>query len=135
MNDSLNQILGPAASMSYMRPGLKARQVTTHTHEHPNIPGYDRFKDVGHWDCKRIKAGESWEFPKMQGPGCVTAIWMTFAGKLIEALLRRNSPEQRYLWINVYYDGEKEPAISCPVGHFFGNGTSRYVHFDSRLWA
>jgi hypothetical protein len=106
---------------------------TTHTHEHPRIPGYDFFKDVGHWDCKRIKAGESWEFPLMEGPGCVTAMWMTFAGRLHEVMLRRNIPAHRFLWINVYYDGADEPAISTPVGHFFGNGTTRYVHFDSRF--
>jgi len=133
MNGVYNRLIGPGAAMPYFRKGIKARQVSTHTHDAIPIPAYKSLSRIGHWDFKTIKAGKSWEFPEMKGPGCITSIWMTFMGRLHEIFLRRNVPAQRYLWINVYYDGEDEPAISAPVGHFFGNGTSRYVHFASKF--
>jgi D-arabinan exo alpha-(1,3)/(1,5)-arabinofuranosidase (non-reducing end) len=119
--------------MTKIKKGLKARQVTTHTHDSVPVKPYKQFKDVGHWDFKKIRAGESWEFPMMEGPGCVTSIWMTVAGRLIEAVRRTKVPAHKYLWINVYYDGCEKPAISAPMGHFFGNGTTKYVHFDSKF--
>ena len=115
------------------RPGIKVRQVTTHTHERAPLPGYRRFDQVGHYDCKTIPAGGSWEFPVLQGPGMITAIWMTFAGRIIEMLVRRRVPCHKFLWIAIYYDGATSPAVEAPVGDFFGNGTRRYVHFDSRF--
>jgi hypothetical protein len=33
----------------------------------------------------------------------------------------------------VHYDGASDPAISAPLGHFFGNGTTRNAHFQSRF--
>lgn len=119
--------------LAKLRPGLKARQVTTHTHDSVSLPGYGRYKQVGHSDFKRIRAGSAWEFPIMEGPGCVTTIWMTMAGGLIEAFARFRVMAHRWLWINVYYDGEKTPAVCSPIGHFFGQGTSRYVHFASKF--
>lgn len=121
------------ASMAIIRKGMKSKQVTTHTHDSVPVAVYKQFKDVGHWDFKRIRAGESWEFPLMEGPGCVTSIWMTVAGRMIEVVRRTRVPAHKYLWINVYYDGEKTPAISAPIGHFFGNGTTKYVHFASKF--
>ena len=135
MNRSLVDLIGPTASLPYLRKGVQARQVSTHTHDIVPVQAevYKRYKDVGHWDFKNIRAGESWEFPTMQGPGCVTSIWMTVAGRLHEVFLRYRIPAHRYMWINIYYDGSDTPAISAPIGHFFGNGTSSYVHFSSKF--
>lgn len=115
------------------RKNNKARQVTTHTHEAVPVKSLNPFKEIGHWDFKNIKAGASWEFPLMQGPGCVSAVWMTVAGRMVEVFVRRRVPAHRYLWIDVYYDDEPSPAISSPIGHFFGNGTTRYVHFAGKF--
>lgn len=133
MTNSLVNLIGPTASLAYIREGVKARQVTTHTHETVPISAYNPFKKIGHWDFKNIGAGASWEFPEMKGPGCVTSIWMTVAGRFHEILLRRNIPAHNYLWVNIYYDGSIAPAISAPLGHFFGNGSPRYVHFSSKF--
>jgi len=124
---------GPVASLAHLKTGVKARQVSTHTHESVPLMPYRQFKDVGHWDFKKIAAGGSWEFPVMDGPGWVSTIWMTVAGRLIEGAYRVRVPAHKYLWINIYYDGSETPAISAPIGHFFGNGTSRYVHFSSKF--
>lgn len=133
MTDTLGRQIGPTASLANIRKGVKARQVTTHTHEAVPQDLYKPFKKIGHWDFKEIPAGESWEFPRMEGPGCVTSIWLTVAGRLHEVMLRRNIPAHRYLWIKIYYDDSDTPAIETPIGHFFGNGTSRYVHFSSKF--
>jgi len=133
MNGSLAQLIGPTASMAYLRKGVKARQVTTHTHDAVPAPALNPFKKIGHWDFKNIRAGSTWEFPGMQGPGCVTSIWITVAGRLHEVFIRKRVPAHQYLWINIYYDDSDTPAISAPIGHFFGNGTSRYVHFSSKF--
>lgn len=119
--------------MATTKNKLKARQVTTHTHHAVPVKSFNPFRKIGHWDFKNIKAGERWEFPIMKGPGCVVSIWMTVASRMVEVFVRRRVPAHRYLWINIYYDDEPLPAISCPMGHFFGNGTNRYVHFSSKF--
>jgi len=86
--------------MAKIRKGSKARQVTTHTHESVPLVPYRRYHGLGHRDFKKIPAGGKWEFPLMEGPGCVTSIWMTVAGRLIEAVRRTRVPAQRFLWIN-----------------------------------
>jgi hypothetical protein len=133
MTDTIASLLGPVAAMTAVRPGLKARQVTTHTHEQMRIGKQVHFKDVSHWDFKDIPAQGAWEFPLMEGPGCLTAIWITVAGRLHEAVIRRRVTAHKYLWINIYYDDAPTPAVSAPIGHFFGQGTTRYVSFSSKF--
>ncbi len=133
MSKTLSRLSGPMASMARIREGVVAKQVSTHSHDKVPAAAYNMFKKIGHWDFKVIRAGRSWEFPLMEGPGCVTSIWMTVAGRYHEAVFRRHVPAQRYLWISVYYDGDDTPAIDAPIGHFFGNGTSRYAHFASKF--
>jgi len=133
MKDLLSNPLSPVASLANIREGVKTRQVSTHTHEPMPFKAFKVFNQIGHWDFKQIKAGGSWEFPVMEGPGYVSSIWMTVAGRLHEAVLRKRVPAHNYLWINIYYDGAPIPAVSAPIGHFFGNGTSCYVSFSSKF--
>jgi len=133
MDDRFDSTPGLFPALADIRARGKARQVTTHSHESAPLFGYRKYRDLGHWDFKTIKAGASWEFPLMQGPGYVCAFWITVAGRLIEAVLRSRVPAHKYLWVNIYYDGAEVPAISAPIGHFFGNGTTRYVHFSSKF--
>jgi len=126
-------MFGSTMQLAELQHGVKARQVTTHTHEAVPLQTYGPLERIGHWDFKAIPAGGSWAFPEMQGPGCVTSLWLTLAGRMHEIFVRYRVPAHRYLWIHIFYDGAEEPAISSPIGHFFGNGTSRYVHFDSKF--
>lgn len=126
-------MLGSTPGMADIRSGAVARQVTTHSHERMPHPWYRSLRSIGHSDFQVIPAGGRWAFPPMEGPGAVTAIWMTIAGSGLEALLRWRVPAHRHVWIHVTYDGEETPAISAPLGHFFGNGTTRAVHFDSKF--
>ncbi len=133
MNESLPRLIGPAGGMPRLRRGVRARMVTTHGHDRPPIPGWRPLRQVGHRDFRTIPAGGRWTFPLMEGPGCVTSLWLTVADAYAQLLVRRRVAAHQHLWILVYYDGEEAPAIEAPIGLFFGNGTPRYVHFSSRF--
>jgi len=83
-------------SLPRLRPGVKVRQVSTHTHDRALLPGYGKFKQIGHWDFETIPPNGAWEFPLLPGPGMVTAVWMTFAYTFLEMLLRQRVPGHRF---------------------------------------
>ncbi|HEU4752495.1 MAG TPA: glycoside hydrolase family 172 protein, partial [Armatimonadota bacterium] len=37
----------------------------------------------------------------------------------------------RWLILRMYWDGEKEPSVECPVGDFFANGWGRFAQVNS----
>ena len=61
------------------------------------------------------------------GSGMVRRIWMT--------LNDRTPAMLRGLRIDMYWDGAKTPAVSAPVGDFFGVGLGRIVPFQSALFS
>jgi hypothetical protein len=126
VSNKLHHLIGPPASLANLQSGAKARQVSTHSHDAVPRENFSAFHGVGHWDFKSIPPNASWSFPEMEGPGCITSVWLTMAGRFRDIILRNHVPEHRYLWINVYYDSSDIPAVSAPVGHFFGNGTVRF---------
>lgn len=74
-----------------------------------------------------IKAGESKEIVNIEGSGTIRRIWLT---------LSRRSPEMlRSLRIEMYWDGSEKPAVSAPIGDFFGVGLGLRVPFESALFS
>jgi hypothetical protein len=67
----------------------------------------------------RVAAGETFTFTDIEGPGAIQQIWMTPTGNWRFSILR------------VYWDGEEEPSIECPVGDFFGMGWGEYAPLNS----
>src|SRR5512145_1110830 len=63
----------------------------------------------------RIKAGETFTMAEIEGPGAIQHIWMTPTGNW------------RFSIIRIYWDGETEPSVECPVGDFFGMGWNVYA--------
>ncbi len=55
----------------------------------------------------------------VRGRGAVQQIWMTPAGTWRFAILR------------IYWDGETEPSVECPLGDFFACGWGRYAQISS----
>ena len=119
--------------LAELRRNVKARQVTTHTHDAPAFDNVQALARVRHRDYQRIAPNSTWTFPTMEEPGAVTCIWLTLAQGKLAPLLGLANHAHRDLWISVSYDGADTPAIAAPLGHFFGNGTARYVHFQSRF--
>ncbi|NIA12486.1 MAG: DUF2961 domain-containing protein [Nitrospiraceae bacterium] len=66
-----------------------------------------------------VKAGEVFELAVIEGPGAIQQIWMTPTGNWRFSILR------------IYWDGEEEPSVECPIGDFFGMGWGQYAHLNS----
>jgi len=75
-----------------------------------------------------LKAGESRTLAEVKaGSGMVRRVWMT---------LNDRSPKMlRGLRLDMYWDGARYPAVSAPVGDFFGVGLGRIVPFQSALFS
>ena len=75
-----------------------------------------------------IRAGESRVLAEVSGSsGTVRRIWMTIPDRSPRML--------RSLRIDMYWDGAKTPAVSAPLGDFFGLGLGQMVPFQSALFA
>jgi hypothetical protein len=75
-----------------------------------------------------LKASESRTLAEVKGrSGVVRRIWMT---------INDRSPRMlRGLRIEMYWDGAVKPAVSAPLGDFFGVGLGRLVPFESDLFS
>ena len=67
----------------------------------------------------RIKPGETFTLANIEGSGAIQHIWMTPSGNW------------RYNILRIYWDGETEPSVECPVGDFFAMGWGTYAPFTS----
>jgi hypothetical protein len=76
----------------------------------------------------RVKAGQSFTLAEALGTGgTVRRIWMTFPDRSPHML--------RSLRIDMYWDGAARPAVSAPLGDFFGMGLGQMVPFQSALFS
>jgi hypothetical protein len=66
-----------------------------------------------------IKAKSTFVMGEIKGPGCIQQIWMTPTGNWRRTILR------------IYWDGEAEPSVECPVGDFFACGWGKYCQINS----
>ena len=67
----------------------------------------------------RINPGETFTIAEIDGMGAIQHIWMTPTGNW------------RYTILRIYWDGETEPSVECPVGDFFGMGWNEYAPLNS----
>lgn len=67
----------------------------------------------------RIGAGKTFTLADIKGPGCIKQIWMTPAGNWRHAIIR------------IYWDGETNASVECPVGDFFACGLGKYCQISS----
>jgi hypothetical protein len=61
-----------------------------------------------------INSGETAEIAKIEGAGIIKHIWITISCK--DPMIRRNA------LLRMYWDGEDNPSVECPIGDFFGQG-------------
>ena len=74
-----------------------------------------------------IKAGESYNLLDVQGAGMVNRIKMTIKD--------RSSFMLRALRVEMYWDGASKPAVSAPLGDFFGVGLGETASFESDFFS
>ena len=81
-----------------------------------------------------LKAGQSAVLAEVRGTsGTVRRIWMTL---LDPAQIPCCSPRLlRSLRIDIFWDGARTPAVSAPLGDFFGIGLGRMTAFESALFS
>ncbi|MEP7259413.1 MAG: DUF2961 domain-containing protein, partial [Flavitalea sp.] len=61
---------------------------------------------------RSVAAGESLELLKANGPGMINRIWITVGDRSPEML--------RSLKLEMFWDNSVKPAVSVPLGDFFG---------------
>lgn len=66
-----------------------------------------------------IKKKETFTIAEINGSGAIQQIWMTPTGNW------------RFSIIRIFWDGETEPSVECPVGDFFACGWGIYCQLSS----
>ncbi len=74
-------------------------------------------------DAWTIPAGESVVLADIQGPACITHLWMTQPGHYRECLIR------------ITFDNAGHPSVLCPLGDFFCLGHGLVNSFQSLLFS
>ncbi len=79
--------------------------------------------------CIGIAPGETATLCDIEGPGCLTHLWMTFAQPEAPGTLPwlRGVNRWRDLILRFYWEDTDVPAVECPAGDFFACGWGRYV--------
>lgn len=75
-----------------------------------------------------IQPGTTQTLMDVQGAGIVQRMWMS-------GTIARNAEQRRGVIINMYWDGSEKPAVSAPIGDFFGVGLGMMANFDSELFS
>ena len=71
--------------------------------------------------------GETKTLLNIEGSGIIQRIWLT---------IQNRSPEMlRSMRLDLFWDGAATPAVSCPLGDFFGVGLGRRVRFECALFS
>lgn len=85
--------------------------------------GAESARDLGRgWKISpavRIGPGETFTLADIAGPGAIQQIWMTPTGHWRFSILR------------IYWDGQEQPSVECPIGDFFACGWGQYAPLSS----
>ncbi len=80
-------------------------------------------RDLGlGWKCRPcaiVKPGETLTLADISGPGAIQQMWFTPMG------------HWRHWVLRIYWDGQEQPSVECPLGDFFCMGWSRYAQLSS----
>jgi hypothetical protein len=75
-----------------------------------------------------LKPGKSFTLLDTKGPGVVRRIWLTCSEP-------QSSMTLRGIKIEMFWEGSKTPAVSAPLGDFFGIGLGRRVAFENAFFS
>ncbi|MEX0600650.1 MAG: glycoside hydrolase family 172 protein [Rhodothermales bacterium] len=75
-----------------------------------------------------IPPGEDQVLLDREGAGVITRMWMS-------GTIGRNAEQRRMVRLDMYWDGAEKPAVSAPIGDFFGVGLGLTAPFDSKLFS
>lgn len=66
-----------------------------------------------------IEPGQTFTLGQIDGPGVIQSMWFT------------GRPVSRYAILRVYWDGQTQPSVECPLGDFFTMGWGPYAQVSS----
>ncbi len=75
-----------------------------------------------------VQPGETQSLMEIEGAGIIERMWMSGTIATVEE-------QRRGVVINMYWDGSDKPAVSAPIGDFFGNALGIMRPFDSELFS
>jgi hypothetical protein len=75
-----------------------------------------------------IAPGEKQVLLDYSGGGMITRMWMS-------GTIGRSAEQRRMVRIDMFWDGAEKPAVSAPIGDFFGTGLGLLTPFESDLFA
>ena len=96
------------------------------------LPHSGRAVHVGSWDraggnhdyLANIAPGQTITLMDCAGAGIIHRFWMTISQQDTNIMLRQ-------VILRMYWDGETEPSVACPLGDFFGVGFGRHEDYIS----
>lgn len=74
-------------------------------------------------DARPIAPGQTLTLADLQGPGRITHLWFTISAE--------DPYYPRTLTLRIYWDGEEDPSVECPLGDFFAVGHGLDVPVNS----
>jgi len=93
----------PLAGLEQLKPGKTMRASSS-----------DVNWQNGNGDARPIAPGKTLTIAELEGPGVINHIWNTIAPG--------ERGYSRLYVIRMYWDGEEEPSVECPIGDFFAIG-------------
>jgi hypothetical protein len=75
-----------------------------------------------------VLSGERHKMMDIKGKGMVNRIW-------ISGTIPRSAEQRRMIKIEMYWDGSAKPAVSAPIGDFFGLGLGLSVPFENAIFS
>jgi len=75
-----------------------------------------------------VKAGEQLVMMDVKGSGIIRRMWLS-------GTIPRCEEQRRMVRIDMYWDGSKKPAVSAPIGDFFGLGLGLSVPYKNALFS
>lgn len=76
---------------------------------------------------EKVEAGETKTLLDVKGSGVINRIWIT--------LSERDPVSLRALRLDMYWDGSDKPAVSVPLGDFFGDILGNSIPFENELFS
>jgi hypothetical protein len=107
----------PAAGLLEGLPAFKDYKAARESSHDPSGGNADGRHDMP------LQPGQTREMANISGAGAITHLWITIASK--------DEHHLRNLILRMYWDGETEPSVECPIGDFFGLGHARYYQYSS----
>ncbi len=108
-------------------PGVETRWVSFENPSGARGSGGVENKGAKGHPFDHVRAGETKTLLDIHAKGTIRRIWMT---------INDRSPEMlRSLRLDIYWEDAKRPAVSAPLGDFFGVGLGKRVAFESALFS